>query len=84
MAEQTLLDVLGPQRLAQQRILTQIQHADAQIIAGAPVGVHLAQFVGRERLAGSDFVGSGSGAAGGAVRVSVSREPLSRRCTHIR
>ena len=39
----------GCERLAQQRIRAQIDHADRQVIARAPVGVDLAQFFGRKR-----------------------------------
>ena len=38
----------GLQRLAQQRIVVQIDHAQAEVIAGAPVGVGLAQLVGAQ------------------------------------
>jgi len=40
VAEETILDLFGAQRFAQQRIVLEIEHADAEIIAGAPVGVH--------------------------------------------
>ena len=52
MAEQAVLDVLGAQRLVQQRIVEQVDHAQAQVIAGAPISVGLAQLVGAERRAG--------------------------------
>ena len=43
MAEQTALDVIGLERLSQERILLQIDHAHGQVIAGAPVSVNLLQ-----------------------------------------
>ena len=39
MSEQPRLDMLGPQRLAQQRIVEQINLADRQIVGGAPVTI---------------------------------------------
>ena len=36
------------QRLAQQRIVVEINLSDGQVVGGAPVGVHLAQLVGTE------------------------------------
>ena len=38
------------ERLAKQRIVEQINLADREVIRGAPVRVHAAQFVRRERL----------------------------------
>ena len=49
--QQPVLDVLRLQRLPQQRILPQIKHARAQIVAGPPVRIHLPQFFGRKSLA---------------------------------
>ena len=46
MAQEANLDVFRLQRLTQQRVIAQIDHAGGQVIAGAPVGVHLAQLVG--------------------------------------
>ena len=39
MSEQPRLDVLGPERLAQQRVVEQIDLPDRQIVRGAPPGV---------------------------------------------
>ncbi len=44
VAQQALLDVLRFERLAQQGIVVEVDHSGAEIIAGAPVGVHLAEF----------------------------------------
>ena len=44
VTQQPLLDVLRLQRLAQQRIGAQIDHAGGQVVAGPPVGVDLAKF----------------------------------------
>ena len=41
VAEQPVLDVLRLERLAQQRVRAQVEHADAEVVAGAPVGVVL-------------------------------------------
>ena len=38
MAEQPRLDVLGPQRLAQQRVVLQVDLADGQVVRRLPVG----------------------------------------------
>ena len=42
VAEQPRLDVLGPQRLAQQRVVEQVDLADRQVVGGPPVGVDAA------------------------------------------
>src|SRR5260370_22680904 len=39
MTEQAALDMLGPKRLLEQRIIAQVKHPDAQIVAGPPVRV---------------------------------------------
>src|SRR6266446_5849081 len=49
MAQQSRLGLLDFERLAQQRILLQIQHPQAKVEAGAPVGVDLVQLIGAER-----------------------------------
>ena len=49
VSEQTVLDVLRLERLLQQRIVLQIDHAQAQVIAGPPVGVSLLQLVRSKR-----------------------------------
>ena len=49
VAKQAALDVFGLQRLAQQRVVAQEDHARCQVIAGAPVGVDLLQFLAGER-----------------------------------
>jgi hypothetical protein len=48
---QSIFDVLGFQRLSQQGIFLQIQHAQDQIIAGPPERVGLAQLFSAERSA---------------------------------
>jgi hypothetical protein len=45
MSEQPRFDVLGCQRLTQQRIVQQIDLADRQIVGRAPVGVNTGKFV---------------------------------------
>ena len=49
VAEQPRLDVLGQQRLAQQRVGHQVDLADRQVVRRAPPGVEPAQRVGVER-----------------------------------
>ena len=44
MADETLLDVFDGERFAQQRVVTQIQHAQRQVIARAPVRVDIVEF----------------------------------------
>jgi hypothetical protein len=56
VAEGTLLDVLGLEGLAQQRIVLQIDHACRQVVAGLPPGMHVRQFPVLERRSGSGFV----------------------------
>ena len=52
VAEQARLDVLLLERLAQQRIVEQIDLADGQIVGGAPVGVDERAFGFRQRASG--------------------------------
>ena len=52
VAEQAVLDVLGLERLAQQGIVVQVDHAGAEVIAGAPLGVEVVEFIGGEGLLG--------------------------------
>src|SRR6185436_12046721 len=48
VAEQARLDVLDRQRLAQQRIVEQINLTDRQVVGGAPVGFQPREIVGSE------------------------------------
>jgi hypothetical protein len=43
VAEQPGLNVFDPQRLAQQRVLKQVDLADGEVVSGAPVGVDALQ-----------------------------------------
>jgi hypothetical protein len=47
--EQAVLDMARPQRLAQERIVLQVDHAHREVIARAPVGVDPLQFFDRDR-----------------------------------
>ena len=47
--EQARLDVLTLERLPQERVGEQVDLPDREIIRGPPVGVELAELVGRER-----------------------------------
>ena len=74
VSEQPVLDVLGLQRLAQQRILPQVQHACAKIVTGTPVSVHLPQFIGSQRCK-FDRRGAGlGGRSGNMIQVVTSRK----------
>jgi hypothetical protein len=61
MAELAVLDVLGPQRLGQERVLAQVDHAEAEVVAGAPPGLDAAEFIAAEGLAGDGGAGGGVG-----------------------
>jgi hypothetical protein len=50
VSEQALLDVFGAERLAQQRVVAQIDHAGGQVVAGAPVGVDTLELLGGGQL----------------------------------
>jgi hypothetical protein len=51
-APQPILDVLGTQGLSEERIIEQVDHAQAQVIASPPIGVRLTQFVRCKRRTG--------------------------------
>src|SRR5215469_4720212 len=57
MPKQTILDLLRLQRLAEQWILLQVDHSQAEIIAGAPIDLCVAQFFRTQWL----VMNSGSG-----------------------
>src|SRR5215471_14704381 len=48
MPKKPVLNVLRPQRLRKQRILLQVNHAQAEIIASSPVGFYVAKFLRAE------------------------------------
>jgi hypothetical protein len=48
MSKQPMLDVLGPERLLQQRVVSQVDHAEHQVPASPPVGMDLPQFLRAE------------------------------------
>ena len=50
VSQQPRLDVLHLQRIAQQRVLAQINLSNRQVVSGAPVAVHFVEQLGRERL----------------------------------
>jgi hypothetical protein len=52
VAEQPRLDVLGPQRLSEKRVVEEVDLADREVVRGAPVRVDALQLVGRERVPG--------------------------------
>jgi hypothetical protein len=56
VTEQTALDVIDRQRHVEQRIVLQVDLADRQVVRGAPVGVHLLQQIGRERIGHRGFL----------------------------
>src|SRR5215469_4797180 len=52
MAKQPVLDVLRPERFAQQRVLLEVKHPQDQKIARPPESICLAQLFGAQRRAG--------------------------------
>jgi len=52
VAEQPRLDLLCLERRTKQRIVKEVDLADAKIVRGAPVAIHLVQHLGRERTLG--------------------------------
>src|SRR5216683_2566390 len=52
MAEQTRLDVSNFQRLTQERIMEKVYLPNGEIVCGAPICVHPAQFFRRQRVFG--------------------------------
>jgi hypothetical protein len=52
MPEQSILEVLGAERFPEQRIVAEVDHSGAKVIAGPPVRVDLAEFVGAKYLFG--------------------------------
>ena len=52
VAEQTVLHVLGGQRLAQERVVFEIDHPDRQVVTRPPIGVHLFERGGRQGSVG--------------------------------
>ena len=49
VAEQPALDVLGAQRLVQERIVAQVDHARGEVVARTPEAVRACQLLGRKR-----------------------------------
>src|ERR1700752_1607543 len=64
VSQQTTLDMFRAQRFRQQRIIQQIDHAQAEVIASSPAGVGPAQLLSAERF----FSNRRSGLAVGAER----------------
>ena len=50
VAEQARLDVLGQERLPEQRVVEQVDLADREVVGGAPVGVDQPELIRRERV----------------------------------
>ena len=48
VAEQAVLDVLGLEGFAEERIVAEEDHAAGEVVAREPVGVHAAKLVGSE------------------------------------
>jgi hypothetical protein len=59
VAQQPRLDVLDAQRLAQERVVEQVDLADGQVVGGAPPRVQAPQVVRRERSRGRGHLGLG-------------------------
>lgn len=52
MPQQPILEVLGAKRFPEQRVITQVDHSGAKIVAGAPVRINLPEFIRAEGLFG--------------------------------
>jgi hypothetical protein len=50
--EEPRFDVLGPQRLPQERVVEQVDLSDREVVRRAPVPVDALELVGRERVPG--------------------------------
>jgi hypothetical protein len=61
MSKETRLDVLDLERFLQQRVLTEVEHTQAQVHAGMEVTVHLVDLILAERLVGHSSPGSAIG-----------------------
>ena len=59
VAEQARLDVLGAERLAEQRVLVQVDLSDGQVIGRAPPGIDGAHLVGIREFGHSTFLFNG-------------------------
>jgi len=59
--EQTVLDVGRFQPFAKKGVVLQVDHADGEVVAGAPVGVDAPQFFGRQGLLTATRCGAGLG-----------------------
>ena len=66
--EQPRLDVLGLQRLSQQRVVQQVDLADREVVGRAPVGVDEGELLGGQRSLGR---------AGGRPALRVVRSAIS-------
>jgi len=64
VAEEAILDVIGLERLFEQRVVLEVDHAQGQVFTGSPIGVGLAELVGGKG-------GAGDGGAGGSVGAQV-------------
>jgi hypothetical protein len=49
MTEQSMLHVIDGERLTQQRIVPQVDHADREVVARAPPRVYLSHFLCAQR-----------------------------------
>jgi hypothetical protein len=52
MPEQPILEVLRTEWFPEKRIFTEVDHSGAKIIAGPPISVDLAEFIGGKCLFG--------------------------------
>jgi hypothetical protein len=46
VSEQAILEMLGKQWLPEERVIAQVDHAGAEVIASPPVGIHFAKLFG--------------------------------------
>ena len=72
--EQPALHVLGAERLAQERVVPQVDHSEREVVAGAPEGVEPLQLLRRERRALHGGAGrTEGGQAGGSLQARCAR-----------
>src|SRR5579885_703029 len=77
VSEQALFDIFHGERLAQEGIAAQIDHAHAKIKAGPEVSIHAGHFLGAQRIA----LNGGPGWSEGAQKIH-RLSLLSGSCRH--
>ncbi len=65
MSQEAVFDVVFAEWFFEEGVLTQIDHARCKVIAGAPEGMHVMEFIGAEGGTGNGGAGWPKGADGG-------------------